>query len=411
MDLNYPPDAEDFRIEVRAWLARTLPAGWGHRGSALAEPDREQFIHEWPSLLAAPGWRCPSWPTEYGGAGLSLIECVVLEEELARVGAPEDPFPVGAMIVGPTIMHWGTPAQKQYFLPEIARGTIAWCQGFSEPDAGSDLASLRTTAVLTGDEWLLNGQKIWTSRAHAADYAFVLARTDPAAPSHAGLSYLLVPMGQLGIEIRPIVQIDGSADFNEVFFSDARCPADNVVGGVNNGWKVAMTTLGFERGAASTTSHRRFADELDDVLELARTAGLAGDPLFRQRWARQWSRVQILRFNGLRVLADLLHGGRQGATVGPISKIAWSETHRDTLDLALDVLGAEALVLAGGATADRLDRRRGMRRYPVSPVQSTFFFSRSTTIWGGTSEIQRNIVAERVLGLPKEPRPQLSRTE
>ncbi len=405
MDLSYPQQAQDFRFEVRAWLASTLPADWGDDGSGMSVAARASFVREWPSLLAAVGWRCPSWPVEYGGAGLSLIESVVLEEELARVGAPDDPFPVGTTIVGPTIMQWGSTEQKKFFLPKIATNEITWCQGFSEPDAGSDLASLRTTAVLDGDEWSINGQKIWTSRAHSADYAFVLARTNQSAPNHAGISYLLVPMWQAGIEIRPIIQMDGSADFNEVFFNDARCPAQNVVGGVDNGWKVAMTTLGFERGASATTSHRRFAQELDEVLDAARGAGLEHDPIFRQRFVRQWTRVQILRINGLRMLTDMLHGSSQAGAVGPISKIAWSETHRDTLALAVDVLGCEALVLPGGTDFDELDRRRGMRDYPVSPMQSRFFFSRSTTIWGGSSEIQRNIVAERVLGLPKEPRP------
>jgi alkylation response protein AidB-like acyl-CoA dehydrogenase len=412
VDLSYPPDAEHFRAHVQAWLAATLPSGWVvTEGRGLPDDERERFVRRWPRLLAAVGWRCPTWPTEYGGAGLSLIESVVLEEELARVGAPADPFPVGAMIVGPTIMRWGTPEQKRQFLPKIASGGIAWCQGFSEPDAGSDLASLRTAAVRDGDEWSITGQKIWTSRAHAADFAFVLARTDPDAPAHQSISYLLVPMRQPGVEIRPIVQIDGSADFNEVFFTDARCPRDNVVGGVNNGWKVAMTTLGFERGASSTTSHQQFAGELDELLTSARASGCHEDPMFRQRWARQWTRVQILRINGLRMLTDLLHGTDQAAAVGPLSKLAWSETHRDTMNLAVDVLGADALVLSGGANGDHLDRRRELCDYPVSALQSRFFFSRSTTIWGGTSEIQRNIVAERVLGLPKEPRAQPSRPE
>jgi alkylation response protein AidB-like acyl-CoA dehydrogenase len=406
VDLGYPDEAERFREHVRAWLLDRLPTGWSDDESPLTAQERHEFADRWPALLAEAGWRCPSWPVEYGGAGLSLIEMVVLEEELARARAPEDPFPVGASIVGPTILRWGTAEQQREFLPAIARGTVRWCQGFSEPDSGSDLASLRTTAVLDGDDWVIDGQKIWTSRAHAADYAFVLARTDREAPRHRGISYLLVPMSGPGIEIRPIVQIDGSADFNEVFFTGARCSAGNVVGGVDNGWAVAMTTLGLERGSSATTSHRRFADELDEIVALARSTGQIDQPIFRQRWARQWSRVQILRFNGLRMLSDLLHGTEQAAALGSLAKMSWSETHRDSMNLAIDALGAGGQVTMGAPDSRLLDRRRMIASYPVSELHSRFFFSRSTTIWGGTAEIQRNIVGERVLGLPRDPVPQ-----
>jgi alkylation response protein AidB-like acyl-CoA dehydrogenase len=407
MDLTYPPDAEQFSKEIRAWLEDNLPEGWFDDGFEMTPEERKAFHESWSQKLFEGGWNCASWPTEYGGKGLSIMENVVLNEEFARAGAPMRADFFGDTLVGPTILQWGTEGQKQAFLPKILKGEISWCQGFSEPNAGSDLAGLKTTAVLDGDEWVVNGQKVWTTQAQIADYIFLLARTDPDAPKHKGISYLLVPMKQPGVEVRPIVQPDGSAEFNEVFFSDVRCPKDNVVGGVNNGWKVAMTTLGFERGSSATTSHRRFAKELDQILEIARDNGRIADPVIRQRLVEQWSRVQIQRVNGLRTLSDTLHGTKQAAALGPLNKMIWSETHRDTMELAMDVLGMDAQILTGSAAEDEYVPGYGVRRgradYPVSTLQASFFFSRSETIWGGTAEIQRNIVGERVLGLPKEP--------
>jgi alkylation response protein AidB-like acyl-CoA dehydrogenase len=408
VDLSYPPDAEQFRKEIRSWLEDNLPDGWFDEGFELSAAERKAFHESWSEKLFEGGWICASWPQEYGGKGLSIMENVVLNEEFARAGAPMRADFFGDTLVGPTILQWGSEAQKQDFLPKILKGEISWCQGFSEPNAGSDLAGLKTTAVLDGDEWVINGQKVWTTQAQVADYVFLLARTDPDAPKHKGISYLLVPMKQPGVEVRPIVQPDGSAEFNEVFFEDVRCPKDNVVGGVNNGWKVAMTTLGFERGSSATTSHRRFAKELDQILELARANGAIERPAIRQRFVRQWSRVQIQRINGLRTLSDALHGTKQAAALGPLNKMIWSEAHRDTMDLAMDVLGMEAQLLTGSGGAEEeyvpgYGVRRGRADYPVSTLQSSFFFSRSETIWGGAAEIQRNIVGERVLGLPKEP--------
>src|SRR5688500_12376945 len=269
MDLTYPPEAEEFRAEIRAWLEENLPPDFHElRGEA-----RREFNDRWVRKLYEGGWICASWPQEYGGKGLSTMEQVVLNEEFARAGAPMRADFFGDTLVGPTILQWGSEEQKKDFLPKIIRGEISWCQGFSEPDAGSDLAGLKARAELDGDEWVINGQKIWTTQAQYADYIFLLARTDPTAPKHAGISYLLVPMKQEGIEVRPIVQPDGSAEFNEVFFTNVRAPKDNVVGGLNNGWKVAMTTLGFERGSSATTSHRRFEKELDIIIGQARENG------------------------------------------------------------------------------------------------------------------------------------------
>jgi alkylation response protein AidB-like acyl-CoA dehydrogenase len=332
------------------------------------------------------------------------MESVVLNEEFARAEAPLRADFFGDTLVGPTILQWGSEEQKQQFIPGILNGSISWCQGFSEPDAGSDLASLTTRAELDGDEWVVNGQKVWTTQAQFADYIFLLARTDPHAERHAGISYLLVPMQQPGIEVRPIEQVDGSADFNEVFFANARCPRANVIGGENNGWKVAMTTLGFERGSSATTGHRRFQRELDEIVAVARKNGRSSDPLIRQRLATAWTKVKIMQINGYRSLTDALNGTHHAAAVSACNKMFWSEYHRDTMELALDILGMDGQILTGTPGDDEDRVRRGRDDYPVSRLQASFFFSRSETIWGGTAEIQRNIVGERVLGLPKEPR-------
>lgn len=405
MDLRYPPEAERFRAEVRAWLTEHLPPGWNEAGSEADPNQREAFHREWTDSLREGGWICATWPKEYGGRGLSTMEGVVLAEEFARVRAPLYADFFGDTLVGPTILQWGTEEQKRVFLPKIRRGEIRWCQGFSEPDAGSDLASLKTRAVLDGDEWVINGQKTWTSQAQRADYCFLLARTDPAAPKHAGISYLLVPMHQDGILIRPIRQPDGSGEFNEMYLTDARAPGNAVVGGVNNGWKVAMTTLRFERGMSATTGHRRFEKELFRIVDLARQRGLSNDPLVRQRLAEAWSRVKILQINGYRTLSDVLHDTRQAAPLGVLNKLFWSQLHQHTTKLAMDVLGPEAEILTGSDDelfVPGVGRREQGAGYPVSPLQAAFLFSRSETIWGGSSEIQRNIIGERLLGLPRE---------
>jgi alkylation response protein AidB-like acyl-CoA dehydrogenase len=406
VDLSYPVETEPFRAEIRQWLADNLPEGWGTPGFSLTREERKAFHREWTKKLFEGGWICASWPKEYGGKGLSLMESVVLNEEFARAEAPLRADFFGDTLVGPTILQWATEEQKQQFIPGILDGSIAWCQGFSEPDAGSDLASLKTRAELDGDEWVINGQKVWTTQAQFADYIFLLARTDPEAPKHAGISYLLVPMRQPGIEVRPIEQVDGSADFNEVFFTNARCPRKNVVGGENNGWKVAMTTLGFERGSSATTGHRRFQRELDTIMSVARDRGRTGEPLIRQRLATAWTKVKVMQVNGYRSLTDALNDTHHAAALGACNKMFWSECHKETMELAMDILGMEGQILTGSYD-DTVDERlrRGRDDYPVSDLQASFFFSRSETIWGGTAEIQRNIVGERVLGLPKEPKP------
>jgi alkylation response protein AidB-like acyl-CoA dehydrogenase len=409
MDLTYPADAEAFRSEIRAWLVENLPKGWFDDGFELVGEARSAFNAEWPAKMFAGGWICATWPVEYGGKGLNTMQGVVLAEEFARAKAPMRADFFGDTLVGPTILQWGTEDQKKHFLPQILNGQMSWCQGFSEPDSGSDLASLKTSAVLDGDEWVINGQKVWTTQAQHADYCFLLARTDPDAPKHKGISYLLVPMRQPGVEVRGITQPDGTAEFNEVFFSNARAPKDNVVGGLNNGWAVTNTTLGFERGQSATTGFRRFIEEHRLMVEQARINGAINDPHIRQKLAAYYSKIQILRVHGLRSLSATVNKTKDPsvAALGAMNKMYWSEMHKAALELALEIWGADSMLVTtgpeGGAWpgSGRDKRREG---YPVSSMMSAFFFSRSETIWGGTSQIQRNIVGERVLGLPKEPK-------
>ena len=409
MDLSYPAEAEEFRIEIRAWLEENLPAGWFDEGFEMSPDDKKKFNEEWPSKLFAGGWICASWPTEYGGKGLSTMQNVVLAEEFARAKAPMCADFFGDTLVGPTILQHGTEEQKKYFLPKIMKGEMAWCQGFSEPDSGSDLASLKTTAVLDGDEWVINGQKVWTTQAQFADYCFVLARTDPNVKKQAGISYLLVPMKQDGIEVRGIVQPDGTAEFNEVFFTNARCPKENVVGGVNGGWTVANSTLSHERGMSATTGYRRFEQEYLLMVAEAKRNGSIEDPVIRQGLARYYTKVQILRINGLRSLTQTLNKTKDMGVIslGLTNKMFWSEMHRDAMELALDIFGAASMLVSTGPESGNWPaamRAKGRDTYKPSPMMSSFFFSRSETIWGGTAEIQRNIVGEKFLGLPREPK-------
>ena len=409
MDLSYPSEAEAFRTEIRAWLRDNLPDGWFDDGFEQTAEEKAEFNANWPAKLYGGGWICASWPEEYGGKGLSTMQNVVLAEEFAAAKAPLRADFFGDTLVGPTILQHGTEQQKKEFLPKIMGGEMSWCQGFSEPDSGSDLASLKTTAVLDGDEWVINGQKVWTTQAQFADYCFLLARTDPDVKKQAGISYLLVPMKQDGIEVRGIVQPDGTAEFNEVFFSDARCPVDNVVGGVNNGWTVANSTLKHERGMSATTGYRRFQQELDFMVAEAKANGRIEDPVIRQGLMRYHTKIQILRFNGLRSLTQTVQGTKDPAVIslGLTNKMFWSEMHRDAMELALDIFGAASMLADTGPEGNSwpgVMRAKGRDSYRPSAMVSAFYFSRSETIWGGTAEIQRNIVGEKFLGLPREPK-------
>lgn len=409
MDLSYPPDAETFRKTVQEMIAGWLPSGWSH-GERPEGGAWDAFAAEWNDRLHAEGWACPTWPERFGGRGLTVIEAAVFAEELARAGAPIQPPAGGEILVGPTLLHWGTEDQQERFLPPIARGEEIWTQGFSEPDSGSDLASLSTTGRVDGDHLVLSGHKIWTSQAQDADHAFLLARTDPDAPAHHGISYLLVPMDQPGVEVRSIAQPDGTAGFAEVLLDGARCPLANVVGGLGNGWKVAMSTLGFERGTSATSSWYRYHQDLADIVALATEGGSVADPRLRQRLARAWTKVQIMRFQGMAVLTAALHPelAPRTAAIEGCTKIAWTEFQQELTELGIDVMGAAAMVLQQddrAATGVGLGHRPSLHHYRAGAMHSAFLFARAATIFGGTSEVQRNIVAERVLGLPREPRP------
>ncbi len=404
MDITYPPEAETFRERVRAFLGEHLPPDWSGIG-ALPVEQRETFREGWRKTLGEGGMLAVSWPKEYGGAGLSLVEQVVLAEEFAKAGAPQgtenDGFGIG--MLGNTLIQVGTEEQKQHYLPKILSGEQRWCQGYSEPDAGSDLAGLRTTAVLDGDEWVVNGQKTWTSAGHLADHIFVLARTDPDAPKHRGISFLLVPMDQPGVDVRPIRNMAGFSLFNEVFFTDARTASHEVVGGVNDGWRVAMTLLGFERGVSATTDALRFRGDLDRLVALARERGLTAEPRIRDRLAWCHSRVEIMRFRGLQALTRSL-AGRTPGPESAISKIIWSEYAQAYTELAMEILGPEALAPTGASTGGLLAMpEAGTDNSPLSWVE-TFLAARAGTIYAGSSQVQRNIIGEQLLGLPKEPR-------
>ena len=392
MDLRFSAAEEAFRAEARAWLTDRLEgpfAGVRGRGGPGDEHSLFEERWEWERALGDAGWTCLSWPEEFGGRSATLLEQVIFYEEYARAGGPGRVGLIGEGLIGPTILHYGTDAQRSRFLPRIASGEELWCQGYSEPNAGSDLANLSTRAVLEGDEWVIDGQKVWTSLAHFSQWCFVLCRTDRDAPRHRGISYLLVPMEQPGIEIRPIVQATGTSEFNEVFFDGARTAAENIVGEVDGGWRVAMGTLAFERGALTLGQQLTFMNEWREIIETAKRRGNVADPVLRQRLMQAWIELEIMKFTALRSLSSLEEGTLTRET--SISKLYWATLHRDLGNLAMDVLGPEA-ELAEGAP------------YDLTLAQRIFLFTRSDTIYGGSNQIQRNVIGERALGLPPEPK-------
>ncbi|HEV7887925.1 MAG TPA: acyl-CoA dehydrogenase [Acidimicrobiales bacterium] len=404
MDVRYPAEAEAYREKVQAFLAEHLPAGWKGIG-ALDKAEAEQFGTEWRNVLFENGYLAVSWPREYGGQDLTPLEQVIIAEEFAKAGVPQggpnDVF--GIQMVGNTIIQWGTEEQKRHYLPRILSGEDVWCQGYSEPNAGSDLANLGCRAELDGDEWVVNGQKIWTSAGHLANWIFVLTRTDATAPKHRGITFLLCPMDQPGVEVRPIAMISGESEFNEVFFTDARTPKGNVIGEVNGGWAVAMTLLGFERGEAAAVLPIRFRTELDRLLALAKQYGKDEDPRIRQRLAWCYSKVEIMRYLGMRTLTQWLQGGHPGAEAS-ISKLNWSEYHRVVTELAMDIMGMDGLVPAGRPPASAFQTDEPGAPNSTASWTGTFLNARAGTIYAGTSQIQKNIIGELVLGLPKEPK-------
>ena len=395
MDFQYTPEQDAFRLRVRSWLAEHLPSELKVE-DAMDErvaPNREIFDKRmaWHKQLYQAGWIGLAWPKEYGGQGAELMEQIIYNEEYAHARAPILPGYVGLGLAGPTIAQWGSEEQKQYFLPRILQGELVWCQGYSEPGSGSDLASLQTRAVEDGDEFVVNGQKVWTSGAQYADWMVLLARTDPEAPKHKGISYFLLDMKTPGVSVRPLVLLNGHSHFNEVFFEDVRIPKANLLGPKNEGWKVAITTLMFERSAAGGGGG---GSQIRRLAELAKQVEIDGRPAWRHSWVRQRLAAfeiekEALKYTRLRSLTRQLRGQPPGPE-GSILKLAGSELGVRIAAFASELLGPYALLEA--ETEAVPDAPRWLNRV---------LSARQYTIAGGTSEIQHNIIGERVLGLPK----------
>ncbi len=404
MDLDLGPEIARFRAELREWIAAEAPDGladladWntavtagGYRREELAIAMAHPAHAEWERRLAAARLICPQWPEEFGGQGMDAVRIAVLNEEFHRAGLPRVHRGMGESLVGPSVIVHGTPEQRARFLPRIISGADVYCQGFSEPGHGSDLAGVQTRGVVDGDEIVVTGQKVWTSGASRATMMFLLCRTDPAAEKHAGLSYVLIPFTGPGVEYRPIRQMSGASEFCEDFLDGVRAPLLHVIGGLNNGWRVAMTTLGHERGGQATTAHLGFEREFWELVDTARKYGKTADPLVRQQLAAAYTSVQLMRLRGLCTLAEVAQGRPPGPEAS-VAKLFWSEYHKRLGEVAMSIVGADALLRPEGDG------------YPTTGWQNVFLSSRAGTIYSGTSEIQRNIIGERGLGLPKEPK-------
>ncbi|MBK6969805.1 MAG: acyl-CoA dehydrogenase family protein [Candidatus Microthrix sp.] len=400
MDFGLSAEEQSFREEVSSWMHEHLTGEFAQLAGRGGPGDERSFIAErmaWERELASGGWTCVGWPTEHGGRGLPLHLEVIFHEEYSRAGGPGRAGLIGEGLLGPTLIHFGSADQQQRFLPGIVDGTQYWCQGYSEPNAGSDLANVTTKARLDGDQWVLDGQKVWTSLAQWSDWCFVVARTEPDSVRHHGLSYLLVPMNADGIETRPIRQITGTAEFNEVFFDGARTDADLVVGEPGEGWKVAMGTLAFERGALTLGQQAAFEHEFHEICADARRTGRWDDPSLRQQLASLWVRLRIMRWNSVRSLGVAESGELMPEAM--IHKLYWAGLHRDMGEAAMDALGPEATLTPYGRADNTHDADE------MEAAHRLFFFTRSDTIYGGSNQIQRNVIGERALGLPREPRP------
>lgn len=400
LELDLGPAAQAFRTELREWLEANKPKELiGVSADQLARGGTVKGASEWAKKLTEAGYMCVSWPKEYGGRGLTGVEVAVLNEEFARAQVPRITRGMGEWLVGPSIIVWGTDEQKKRFLPRIIDGTDRYCQGFSEPDAGSDLASLKTRGVIDGEEVVINGQKVWTSGATEANMMFCLCRTDQDAPKHQGISYVLLPMftpdgASNGIELRPIKQPHGGSHFTETFMTDSRAPIANIIGGMNNGWRVTMTTLGNERGGHATTQHVEYTKQFWEGVELLKEKGVTNDPNIRQNLAWAYSHVEIMRFQGLKLLSEVMARKEPGPAAS-INKMFWSEYAQKFTAFMMNARGADSLLIEDDSNGN----------YVADRWTSSFFQHRSSTIWGGTAQVQRNIVGERVLGLPKEPDP------
>lgn len=396
MDFNYTPEENAFRMELREWLADALPKGWGE---TVFEPededDRYMFRRDFERKLASGGWSGINWPVEYGGRGATLVERAIFAEEMARARAPESLNIIGQNLAGPTILHFGTEEQKKRFLPKIISSEEIWAQGFSEPNAGSDLASVRTRAERKGDKFIVNGQKIWTSFAQYSQWCFALVRTDPDAPKHKGISFLLIDMNSPGVSIRPLRQISGESEFNETFFDDVEVPVENLVGEINDGWRIAMTTLAYERGPEDCLARQiRFKRELDKLIDVSAEMPMddgvvSDDPCVQEDLGRAIVEVDAMRLVALRSFSRFLNGEERGPDAS-IIKLYWSHAAQSMNEKAVDILGAPGLL--DGSDPEAVARGA----FGMSYLQSKAF-----TIYSGSSEIQRNIIGERLLGLPR----------
>jgi alkylation response protein AidB-like acyl-CoA dehydrogenase len=397
MDFRLTPAQEAFRDEVRDWLKRNLPKEWTSRvigGPDVPRAEAYQFLRQWQKKMYDAGFIGLTWPKEYGGRGLTFMEEMILHEEMALAKAPPVLNILGIGMAGPTIIAYGTEEQKKRYLAKILSCDEIWCQGYSEPNAGSDLAALQTRAVRDGDHFVVNGQKVWTSLVQAADWMMLLARTDPNAPRHKGITYFLLDMHAPGVSVRPLRQLTGDAEFNEVFFENVRVTVGNILGSVNNGWEVGITTLMYERLALGFGLQVRLRIALDALIGLARRTTLNGaaatkDPVMRQKLAQLWIDTEVFKYTGARAITRLLKGEMPGAEASA-GKIWWCESHQRLQDLAMELQGPYHQLMAG--TERAVDQ--GLWQY-------TFLRSRANSIEGGTTEIQKNIIGERVLGLPK----------
>ena len=382
-----PADDGEFRELVRTWLRENVVGEFAElrgRGGPGDEEIGFDIRVEWEKVLGRAGWIGLGWPVEHGGRGASVDQQIIWAEEYVRAQAPARTNHMGENLLAPTLIEYGTAEQCARFLPGILRGDERWCQGYSEPNAGSDLANVQTKAHLDGDRWVINGQKVWTSLAHVSHWCFVVARTEPGSQRHAGLTFLLVPMQQPGVEVRPIRQITGGGEFNETFFSDAETEASLVVGQPGAGWGVAMALLGYERGISTLAQQVGFERELDDTIALARTHGRSNDPVMRQKLARAHTGLQLLKLNALRSMSAKGVPGPEAS----ISKLFWGTWHRDLGELMMEIMGPTGLIAED-------------HPYELTLEQKLFLFTRSDTIYGGSNEIQRNVLGERVLGLPR----------
>jgi alkylation response protein AidB-like acyl-CoA dehydrogenase len=396
MDLNLTPQEQQFRDEFRAWLESNIPADWQAYESRDEESSRErfEFLRAWQKKMFEAGWVGIHWPKEYGGRGVTIIEQAVFIEEMARAQAPPLINVLGLSLLGPTLINYGTEEQKKRFLANILSADEIWCQGYSEPNAGSDLAALRSEAVLDGDHFIVNGQKTWTSFGHYADFCFAVVRTDPDAPKHKGLTYMLIDMHSPGVRLRPLKQMTGESEFNEVFFDNVKVPVENVVGRVNDGWNIAIATLMFERGTLGASLQITFKRQIERLIELSHKLTRNGRPasedsLIRQKLAQMYTEIEIFRMNQMRTLTRMSKTGVPGPE-GSIQKIFWSEMNQRMQQVAMEMLGPYG----------QLTRESD---YAVDHGQwaHAYLRSRGNTIEAGTSEIQRNIIGHFVLGLPK----------